>query len=430
MKLPVILPDLKAQQWDCHGCTNCCRELVVHLTPRDVEEIERQGWRERMPEPPYIRLGRERVLNHRPGGGCVFLTDDGRCRIHAEFGADAKPLACQLYPFTLHRESESIRADIRFDCPSAAANHGSPLSSHRKDVNRLASSLEDAGPAILSGGRTKPRLTSDRELTFDEQAALVSRVDGWLRDANRPLVDRLLGLHHLVRTLARARLSKVRDEHFVELLDMLLLDAPAAVEELRATGTQSPSSQHVKLLRMTLFAHCEYIDLSQARRSFLAGLSYRMEQLRRARRFVAGQGAVPRLAPGCHGGTMADVDRVTSDESVHRATEELIARYLRARLLCGTAFGSGYYDWAAVDGLHAMLLAVCCVDWLARYFAVTDGRTRIGIEDARRAVGVVDRTAGRARELGTRTALMRVRHLASDGGMERLLKRSVILHGS
>lgn len=427
MNLPVLLPDLKSQLWDCHGCTSCCRELVVHLTQRDVDEIERQGWRQRMSEPPYIRLGRERVLNHQPGGGCVFLTEDGRCRIHAEFGAEAKPLACRLYPFTLHHEGDAIRAGLRFDCPSAVSNSGSALSSHRKHLTRLVAELHDAGQSLL-GDRAAPAcLTDGRRLTNAEQHAFVRCLDSWLRDANRPLSQRLLGMYHLICTLSRAKLQNVRDEEFVELLDLLAIDLPAATDELRAQAAPPPSSREGKLLRMNIFAHCEHVTLAQARRSFLAGLAYRFDQLSRARRFVRGVGPVPKLVAGFLGGSFAEVARITCPIEVHRQIDELLTRYLRVRLLGGTAFGAGYYGWAAVDGLSALLLAVCCVDWLARYFTVTEGRAAIMIEDVNHALGVVDRTAGRARELGTRAARLRVRYLASEGGIERLVRSAGIV---
>ena len=36
--LPVI------QQWDCHGCGECCREYEVHVTEAERQRILGQGW--------------------------------------------------------------------------------------------------------------------------------------------------------------------------------------------------------------------------------------------------------------------------------------------------------------------------------------------------------------------------------------------------
>src|SRR5437016_2415053 len=93
--LPVL------QNWDCHGCTACCREYIVHVTDEERRRIEEQGWAKR-PEfagvPLFKRLGgwRGRWALNQKGGGCVFLDEGGRCRIHEEFGSAAKPLACRI----------------------------------------------------------------------------------------------------------------------------------------------------------------------------------------------------------------------------------------------------------------------------------------------------------------------------------------------
>ena len=36
--LPVV------QNWDCHGCGECCREYQVTVTDTERERIESQGW--------------------------------------------------------------------------------------------------------------------------------------------------------------------------------------------------------------------------------------------------------------------------------------------------------------------------------------------------------------------------------------------------
>src|SRR5689334_20754995 len=89
--LPIV------EQWDCHGCTACCRETTIQLNVDDVVRLEAQQWQKR-PEFQAMRimrrsvlLGGARVLAHKPDGSCVFLTEAGRCCIHEEFGIDAKP---------------------------------------------------------------------------------------------------------------------------------------------------------------------------------------------------------------------------------------------------------------------------------------------------------------------------------------------------
>src|SRR5262249_51246004 len=124
MPLPVRhLPVL--QNWDCHGCADCCHEYSVQVTEEERKRIEDQGWSQ-LPEYQgidlFVREGSRRKpnwrLNHRANSACIFLNDDGRCKIHAKFGSAAKPLACRVFPFMLVPTGDHWRVGIRFACPS------------------------------------------------------------------------------------------------------------------------------------------------------------------------------------------------------------------------------------------------------------------------------------------------------------------------
>src|SRR5579871_105593 len=141
MSLPVRhLPVL--QNWDCQGCGNCCRDYQITVTEEERQRILAQGWEGR-PEvgglPLFVRAGppwaRQYRLNHREDGSCVFLSPEGRCRIHEHFGAAAKPLPCRLYPFILVPAGDHWRVGLRFACPAAAANEGRPLAEHQAELN-------------------------------------------------------------------------------------------------------------------------------------------------------------------------------------------------------------------------------------------------------------------------------------------------------
>lgn len=421
MRLPLLQPELRSQRFDCHACTNCCRELVVHLTPSDREKIDRQAWAAKLGAPAYVRLGREHVLNHRPGGGCVFLRNDGKCRIHADFGAAEKPLACQLFPFTLEREAAAIRAGLRFDCPSVARNLGATLASQAGAIEVLADRAVEEVPALALGRPAATLLKPGHELQEAELEAIVARLDAWLRDTNRPLHQRLLGLCSFRETLDAARVGALRGERFGELIGLLIEELPHAVAELASAPTKPPTDRQLRLLRQSVFAHAEHIGLEQARSSVWSGLRYRLDQLRRSRSLAGGEGTVPPLRPGMPTVTFAELDRV-QPASPEREIDDLLTRYLRARVLTRGAFGPAYYGWTLVDGLSALVLAVCAAGWLARFFAAAGGRSAIGQEDAVAAIGMVDRAAGRARELGRASARLRVRYLREDQGLVRLLR--------
>ena len=74
-----------------------------NVTDTERERIEGAGWAERLGGQPLFescRFQGRRLyhLAHKPDGGCVFLDDQGRCRLHPQTGFESKPLTCRLYP--------------------------------------------------------------------------------------------------------------------------------------------------------------------------------------------------------------------------------------------------------------------------------------------------------------------------------------------
>src|SRR4051794_15373784 len=96
--LPVL------QNWDCHQSGSCCKEYQVTVSDEERKRIEAQGW-DRNADlgglEPFKRIGppwkRRYQLNHRADGSCVFLSEQGRCRIHERHGFQTKPLPCRLF---------------------------------------------------------------------------------------------------------------------------------------------------------------------------------------------------------------------------------------------------------------------------------------------------------------------------------------------
>src|SRR5437016_1823390 len=91
------------QNWDCHSCTDCCREYRVNVTDEEKARIEALDWSDD-PAMTGVKLFARNGgwftasyrLNQTIDKGCVFLNPQGGCRIHAKFGPDAKPLACRM----------------------------------------------------------------------------------------------------------------------------------------------------------------------------------------------------------------------------------------------------------------------------------------------------------------------------------------------
>lgn len=423
--LQVRVADVKGQRHDCRNCTRCCRELVVHLTRHDRERLDEQDWTGKLDIPAYVRLGEDYVLNHAADGACVFLGDDNLCRIHATFGYDAKPLACRLYPFTLEPDvthREVVHASPRFDCPSVACATGRVLSKHRGGIERIVAELQATSPIMLVPSARHIDIRADQHMAPEELDMFVEHLDNWLRIESRPVSDRLLGLAGLLDTLDGADINKIRGERLGELVSMLLADMPNVIEPMRALP--APSPRQLKLFRQAVFAHCENITLEKARAPFLSRWAYRLDQFKRAGRLVRGEGIIPSLVSGSQLSTVtfARLAEIRPSPSLIGADcDDLIARYIRTRILGRTAFGPGYYGWSVLDGLAALLLSVAVVGWVTRHVAIRKDADSYDFDDVIQAVGIVNRNVGRSPELGGRVSRMRLNYIKQESGIARML---------
>lgn len=428
MELSVIWPDFGGQRFACHGCTNCCRELVVHLTAEDRRKIDRQKWDRAIDGAPYVRFGGGTVLNHGPDGTCVFLQQDGRCRIHAEFGADEKPLACRVYPFTLDRQGDRFRAGLRFDCPSVAHDRGAPVAEHRSVLDDLAGRWQRSGAESPQGSAVPVRLTERRTLSDEELDGLVHHLDRWLRDGSISAMDRLLPIPALVGFLETPEVAEARGSDFDRLVAGLVDELPAVLKGLRDEPPGPPTRRQVKTLRRVVFAHAEHVSLERARAGWLSRLVGRGEQLRRYRRLAAGRCRGLSLAGRSAHHPVGEIEVLGPAPDLKReACDALLTRYLRIRLASHAAFGSGYYGWTLADGLRAMVLSIAAAGWLARFIAASEDRAGYTLDDVAAAVGTVDRTAGRSPVLGSTSSALQLRYVTRDGGLERLVRRFAAL---
>ncbi|MFL5340273.1 MAG: YkgJ family cysteine cluster protein, partial [Gemmataceae bacterium] len=220
--LPVV------QNWDCQGCTDCCREYNVHVTAEERQRIEGQGW-EKRPEfagvPLFVLDGPRKKgqfrLNQREDGSCVFLGEGGRCRIHAEFGGAAKPLACRVYPFLLVPAGDHWRVGLRFACPSATRNVGRPLNAHTGEIREFVAELErrenlgarELPPPALQGRQAVP--WSDVH-TFVQGLGIIL---GQRQDRIERRLRKCLALAELCR---KAQFDKVTGKRLEEFLGIVI----------------------------------------------------------------------------------------------------------------------------------------------------------------------------------------------------------------
>jgi lysine-N-methylase len=485
VSLPILSLALREQRYSCHGCGNCCRDFTVQLRADDLGKLRKQDWERKLGGPVTIEFRGVTYLRQRDDGACIFLMEDGLCRIHKDFGFEAKPIACQLFPFHLTPVgSRGIVAGLNFACQSVLENKGADLKSHAMELGRMAGALDE----LQRGAALPPLLTDRLRASKHEEESLIDHIDNWLNKGGGglracesrhkgtnvqaetpapPAIDlsrRIDGLAWVVQSLAKARLENVRDERFDDLLAVLFGALP---DELEHHPLSPATSRQKKMLRQAVFARTEDPKLSVIAKQ--GRLRTIFAQLVRSRRFKSGRGLAPLVGVGGGGaGGWSDQVDLREVEMIHPATDEreaasiddLLTRWLRATILGGRAWGAGYYGWSMISGLQALVLNVACVGWLARLHSAGRGAFRlperegakgwvgrnnisgastssashpppsplpegrgseVTILDIRAALGRIDRTAGRAKWLASSAERLRLAYLNMDDGLRRLL---------
>lgn len=414
LRLTILQPAVRDQRYSCHACGNCCRDFTVQLREDDLRKLREQKWEERLGEEVTVTFRGETYLRQREDGACMFLMDDGRCRIHAEFGFTEKPIACQLFPFVPLPATDGVRVGLSFACSSVLANKGADLSSHSRELTRMVKHLPE-----MDENPIPPMLNDELRATRDEVKAVERHVDRWLAREDVELATKLDGLAWVAGMLGQAKLEKVREERFTELLDTLFGALP---DELPHHPFAPATSRQKKLFRQAVFARTEDPKIGRVRKS--GRIRTAVGQLLRSHRFAKGKGIAPVIGEEWPDDVdLARVEEVEAarDGSEARAIEELIIRYARVTILGGRAWGFGYYGWPVILGLKTLALNLACTSWLARLHAAGVGRDAIALEDVQAALGRIDRTAGRAKWLSTPTEKLRLKYLSMDDGLRRLL---------
>ncbi|MCH5377380.1 MAG: YkgJ family cysteine cluster protein, partial [Planctomycetes bacterium] len=293
------------EQWDCHGCGHCCRGTTIPLDQSDIQRLDAQQW-QRDPDFRGIRtvvrsslLGGRRVLAKRADGSCVFLTADGRCRIHQRYGADAKPAVCRMFPFQLVPLGQFAYITPRRSCPSAAADRGRPVAEHVAWLKK-AGLIERFSPP----GTRPPRIVRGVRRTWPEFLAAADALAHLMADPRFPLVRRVVHGLQFCELLGRCKLRRIESESWQELMQILESSSTDDVADF-FRDRRAPSRSTAVLFRQI------GVHYVRSHPSFSAsgGWRERWRLLRASANFARGKGCVPPLLPDLPEMTFDDLER-------------------------------------------------------------------------------------------------------------------------
>jgi lysine-N-methylase len=417
MPLPIRhLPVL--QNWDCHVCGTCCKEYVVTVTEEEKRRIDEQGWdpAELGGLPAFVRHGpfwsRRWRLNHRPDGSCVFLGENGRCRVHERFGYATKPLACRLFPFVLIPAGDHWRVGLRYACPSAAANKGRPLPEHDPALAEFAAMLAEREGLRQRPDRSlldPPRLATGQRLEWPDLHRVLDALLDLLRHRSDPLERRLRKGLALATHVRKANLTHVTGARLTELLGVVRGVADAETPPNLMTLPQ-PGWVGRVLFRQAAAVYTRK-DHGPNRGEAARG---RGALFRSAVRFAHGRGPVPRMH--------AWIPEVTFEEAekprgpLPMAAEHVLERYYLQKVgslqFCGPAsFGMGFWE-----GFEALALTFPVLLWVSRTFGDLSRE-----EAVVKALSIVDDHFGFNRVLGSARQRFGVQILARTGELAKLI---------
>ncbi len=412
LQLPLI------QNWNCHSCGSCCKKHLIEVTPQDRQKILSQNWTAAdgigageplvwFAGPPWRKRYR---LAHRADGACVFLNEQGLCRIHAQFGEGAKPLGCQVYPYALHPAGKQLVVSLRFSCPSVVANRGKPVARQVDDLKRIADLTVPAGAL----DRIEPPALSKRErVDWDEFRRFAATLDELMADPQPGVIVRLLRALTWVRLVGQSKFHVVRGDRLAEFLKII---TDAARREIGSLPNPPLRPSRAGRLQFRMLA-AQYARLDTFEKS-ARGPRARVRLLKAALRFARGRGNIPALHPDLREIPFEQLEEPFG--GIDAECDEILTRYLRVKIQGLHFCGLPYYGVPFVEGFFSLALVVPVVLWIARWLAAGESRDRLSANDVARAVTIADHQHGYSPALGLRSARRRIRLLTFHDDLERL----------
>jgi lysine-N-methylase len=410
MPLPVrALPVV--QNWDCGGCTSCCREYVVHVTDEEKERIDKQGW-EKEPGfagvPLIVREKRRWRLAHGDNKACVFLGEGGRCRIHEKFGSAAKPLACKIYPFMLVPAGNEWRVGLRFACPAAAASDGRPFNQHLSEVREYAAALEKQTPGAVEGLQP-PALQGRQHVPWADLGTFAQGLGILLSQREDRVERRLRKALALANVCKQAKFDKVTGPRLEEFLAIIVNGQDHDVSQDPATLPQP--TWIGRILFRQLLALLARKDTGPN-----AGIASRgrIALLGAAYRFAKGTGRVPRVHGLLPETTFEKLEEPTGP--LPDECERILERYYLTKIHSLQFAGKTNFNMSFWEGLESLVLTYPAIMWLSRAFADRDRKDALLL-----ALRIVDDSFGFHPLLGSSRQKLALRILSFRGEIPRLV---------
>lgn len=170
--------------YECVQCgRGCFNAWDIYVEPQVVERLKDHALTLRVIEDRGQAFahedGRHKIFKSEEHPRCGFLEEDMLCSIHREIGYEAKPLACQQYPFLLTQTPDGVvHVSAAYSCTAVREECGPPLAESRASIEDLVA----RGGRIHRLGRhlqvLSPWLATYTEIKLFEEE-LLRRLGSW-----------------------------------------------------------------------------------------------------------------------------------------------------------------------------------------------------------------------------------------------------------
>ncbi len=409
MTLP-IKPLPIVERWDCTGCGKCCRGNVVPLDEDDLAKLREQEWHK---HPDYqgvktvVRrglFGGRPHLGQRDDGTCVFLMEDGLCRIHKDFGFERKPLICQMYPLQIVPVGKTAYLTMRRSCPTAAADQGRPMAEHIKEAKDFARQRPRIAEQI-----SPPKITRRHRRSWKETMQVTAAIEKLMTDAKFPLIRRIVHGLRFCDLLEQCRLQNTDAQDLGELTAVLREAAIDESSELFREG-QPPSRSARPLFRLTVAGYLRLHPSYHVRESW----SERWRLAWSAFKFARGKQEVPRIHESFPAANFKDLEEPFGH--FEQSVQQPLNAYFEANAVSKQYAVAVRQGWSIVEKFRALALAYPAALWMMRYFLQGNSPTP---EDAIDMVTTIDRGQGHDALVGP-IHRRRIASLKQLGALEQL----------
>jgi Fe-S-cluster containining protein len=376
---------LEEPKFTCSTCATGCRNWHVELLTDEIDRVKNLPWPKEDPlfgTVGVMKHAGRSYLQHAPDGVCVFLNrQTNLCRIHADFGVDAKPLGCRLYPFQISPTfNGEATISPRYTCPTVRKNIGA---SHREalpELRQLAKKMQF--PAFFDPATT---CNLDRDQTYAVCEFAATLIHAFPQNDQRTLF--LIALCDFLSTLSVDELNR-------EALGTGFLSIKQGVETTAAAPVKKPGW-------FTRLAFRTYLGLHLRRdEDVLDGRAGRLQRVKAMIAFVAGVGSFNGLGVVHPPGSLKKA-RLFHTELSSNDPElfELHWRMVATKLMSLHFIGAANHGRDLLSGLRSLAVLYTLVTAAAKYRAGNRGASAVELEDVDYAVGVIEHNFGRSRVL-------------------------------